>query len=159
MRVLFLAVAAAACHASLVHAQQPPAPAAAPNPVTAPAPAAPNPTAAPAPAAAPTPAAAPVPSAGPPSTAPASATAPGYTVVIEHYGFATKRLVVPQGAVIAWTNRDAVRHDATAVGLWTTGIIKPGETRTITASKPGTFNYKCSFHPDMRATLVVEAPK
>ncbi|HEX3411222.1 MAG TPA: cupredoxin domain-containing protein [Stellaceae bacterium] len=133
MRVLLLAAAAAASHASLVHAQQAPAPAAS-NPATAPAPAA-----------------------APPS--PAAAPAANYTVIIEHYGFATKQLVVPQGAVIAWTNHDGVRHDATAVGLWTTGTIPPGETRTITASKPGTFAYKCSFHPDMHATLVVEAPK
>jgi plastocyanin len=89
---------------------------------------------------------------------PASATAPSFTVVIEHYGFSPKQLVVPQGAVIRWTNRDGVRHDATALGLWTTGLIKPGDTGSVTASKAGTFAYKCSFHPDMRATIVVEAP-
>lgn len=134
MRVLLLAAAAMACHASLAHAQQAPVPPAVPSPTPAPA-------------------------AAPPSPAPASATAANYTVIIEHYGFATKQLVVPQGAVIAWTNRDGVRHDATAVGQWTTGTIAPGETKTITASKPGTFAYKCSFHPDMHATLVVEPPK
>jgi plastocyanin len=87
-------------------------------------------------------------------------TAAKYQVVIAHYGFTPKRLVVPQGAVIAWTNRDAVRHDATSLQRsWATGTIGSGETRTITASKPGTFQYKCSFHPDMQATIVVEAPQ
>jgi plastocyanin len=90
---------------------------------------------------------------------PAPAAAATFTVVIEHYGFTPKRLVVPQGAIVTWTNRDGIRHDATAVGQWTTGLILPGQTGSITASSPGTFQYKCTVHPDMTGTLVVEAPK
>jgi plastocyanin len=90
---------------------------------------------------------------------PAPTAPPAFTVVIEHYGFTPKRLVVPQGAIVTWTNRDGIRHDATAVGQWTTGLILPGQTGSITASSPGTFQYKCTVHPDMTGTLVVEAPK
>jgi plastocyanin len=93
---------------------------------------------------------------------PAHAQQPAATkheIAISRYGFVPKRLVVRQGDVIAWTNRDAVRHDAMALDRsWASGTIRFGETRTITASKPGTFPYKCSFHPDMRATIVVKPP-
>jgi plastocyanin len=85
---------------------------------------------------------------------------PGKAIAIKNYGFAPKRVVVRQGDVIAWTNSDAVRHDATAIDRsFATGTMKFGETRTVTASKPGTFEYKCSFHPEMRGTIVVEAPE
>jgi plastocyanin len=88
------------------------------------------------------------------------AAAATYQVVIEHYGFTPKRLVVQQGDVVTWTNRDGVRHDATALDRsWATKMMHFGETQTITASKPGTFQYKCSFHPDMRGTIVVAPAK
>jgi plastocyanin len=90
---------------------------------------------------------------------PAQPGAPTFTVVIEHYGFTPKQLVVPQGAVVTWINRDGIRHDATMIGQWTTGLILPGQTRSITVSTSGTFQYKCTVHPDMHGTLVVEAPK
>ena len=81
-------------------------------------------------------------------------------IAIKNYGFAPKRLVVRQGDVIAWTNSDAVRHDATALDRsFGTGTIQFGETRTVTASAPGTFEYRCSFHPEMRGTIVVEPPE
>lgn len=103
---------------------------------------------------------APAPPAMPPAAAqPASGAAPTFTVVIEHYGFNPKRIVVPQGATVTWTNRDGVRHNATIIGQWTTGTILSGQTGSITAAKAGTFEYKCTVHPDMHGTLVVEAPK
>jgi plastocyanin len=94
---------------------------------------------------------------GQPAPQPAAATP--FTIVIEHYGFSPKNLVVPQGATITWVNRDGIRHDATAVGQWTTGTIMSGQSGSITATKAGTFQYKCTVHPDMHGTIVVEAPK
>jgi len=34
-----------------------------------------------------------------------------------------------------------------------------GQSGSITAVKAGTFEYKCTVHPDMHGTLVVEAAK
>jgi plastocyanin len=89
----------------------------------------------------------------------ASATTSSFMIVIEHYGFSPKRLAVPQGAIVTWINRDGIRHDATAVGQWTTRTIMSGQSGSITAAKAGTFEYKCTVHPDMHGTLVVEAAK
>jgi plastocyanin len=81
-----------------------------------------------------------------------------HQIVAEAFAFKPARLVVHQGDVIEWTNRDIVSHTAAALdGSWTTGEILPHKTGRITASAAGTFDYHCTFHPLMRATIVVEA--
>jgi plastocyanin len=78
------------------------------------------------------------------------------TVEIRDYDFVPRDLTVPLGAVITWVNRDGVPHDATSkAGRWAAGMIKPGEERSLAFDDPGAFDYICTIHPEMKATLVV----
>jgi plastocyanin len=78
------------------------------------------------------------------------------TVVIEDYAYAPGNLEVPVGASVTWTNRDSVRHSATANDRsWDTGLLGQGASKAISFDSPGTFDYFCTLHPDMKARLVV----
>lgn len=78
------------------------------------------------------------------------------TVEIKDYDFFPRDLTVPAGATVAWVNRDSVPHDATSdKGGWATGMLKPGQERTLVFDESGAFDYLCTIHPDMKAKLVV----
>jgi plastocyanin len=68
---------------------------------------------------------------------------------------------VKAGDVVVWRNKDPFPHTATArVNGRTKGFdsqaIAPGQSWTYTAKARGEFDYICSFHPTMTATLRVE---
>jgi len=78
-------------------------------------------------------------------------------VVIRDFTYSPGNLVVPVGATVRWTNRDAAPHSATATdGSWDTGLLSRGDNAEVTFTQPGTFEYFCTVHPDMKARLVVE---
>jgi hypothetical protein len=41
------------------------------------------------------------------------------------------------------------------MGGWDTGILKAGETATVTFNQPGTYSYTCAPHPFMIGQIVV----
>jgi plastocyanin len=65
---------------------------------------------------------------------------------------------VKVGQTVSWRNSDAIAHDvAQDAGAWDTGTVSPGSTSApIKMSAAGTFNYHCSFHPSMVASLTVQ---
>lgn len=67
-------------------------------------------------------------------------------------------LTVAAGDSVTWTNADAVPHTATALDrdVLQTKSLDQGESFTATFSAPGTYEYFCEFHPQMKGTLVVE---
>jgi plastocyanin len=79
------------------------------------------------------------------------------TVQISDFDFSPRDLTVKSGTDITWVNRDAVPHDATdEAGDWGTGTLSRGESVTLTLGSPGVYQYYCTIHPDMRATLNVK---
>jgi plastocyanin len=77
------------------------------------------------------------------------------TVDIKSFKFVADNVHVAAGGTVTWTNSDAQNHTATGAGEFDTGTIKPGESKTVTFAKKGTFKYACSFHPFMTGTVVV----
>lgn len=78
------------------------------------------------------------------------------TVEIKDFDFFPRDLTVLAGATVTWVNRDSVPHDATSdKGGWATGMLKPGQERTLVFDESGAFDYLCTIHPDMKARLVV----
>ncbi len=78
------------------------------------------------------------------------------TVEISDFDFFPRDLTVQQGSIVTWVNGDAVPHDATdEAGDWGTGTITLGESATLTFDSPGTYQYLCTIHPNMKATLKV----
>jgi plastocyanin len=85
--------------------------------------------------------------------------APGADTVraqIVDFRFQPDRLEVQAGTTIVWTNNGQVMHTVTAEdGSFDSGPIEPGQQRSITFSRPGTFPFHCTPHPFMRGVIVV----
>ena len=96
----------------------------------------------------------------PSASAPAPASAGGGKTVklrISNFAFAPPTVTVAAGTTVTWTNEDSTAHTATASnGRFDTGTIDPGQTKSFTFRKPGTYQYICSFHAFMHGTIVVK---
>ena len=91
------------------------------------------------------------------SDAPA-ASAANQTIEIKQLKFLPPVVTVHPGDKVQWTNNDIVPHTATTVDKgFDSGSIGVGETWTLTApAKKGDYFYTCTFHPNMKAKLVVQ---
>jgi putative cell wall-binding protein len=79
------------------------------------------------------------------STSPAAA-ATTVTVDAVNFSFSPDPVQVSAGDSITWTNKDPEPHTATADDGSFTVLINPGESKTVTLTKDGTFAYYCKFH-------------
>ena len=77
------------------------------------------------------------------------------TVDIKDFKFVDADIKVAVGGTVTWTNSDSQQHTATAAGMFDTGAIKPGESKTVTFDAAGAIAYACSFHPFMTGTVTV----
>jgi plastocyanin len=72
-------------------------------------------------------------------------------------------LNVKAGTTVTFVNTDGTTHTVTSVkpgtstadGTFDSGFIKAGKTFTYTFSTPGTYDYVCMIHSQMRGTIVV----
>jgi plastocyanin len=93
----------------------------------------------------------------PPGVAAAPAAAGKAEVRIDNFSFSPAVLTVKAGAQITWTNGDDIPHTVVSDGhTFKSKVLGTGEKFTFTASKPGTYIYSCSIHPDMTGKVVVE---
>jgi quinohemoprotein ethanol dehydrogenase len=75
----------------------------------------------------------------------------------DDYAFAPKRVTVARGASVTWTNSGDQEHSATAQGgAWDTGLLKPGESASLTFDAAGTYIYYCLPHPWMLGQVIVQ---
>jgi len=77
------------------------------------------------------------------------------TVIIEGMQFKPQQLSVHLGDTILWINKDIVVHNVTedTAQTWTSGNIPIDSSwRKIPESS---FNYLCSIHPTMKASVTV----
>ena len=59
------------------------------------------------------------------------------------------------GDTIEWINKDVFAHTATARNGDFDVNIAPKKTVTSVLKKPGTVEYYCRFHPNMKAVLTI----
>jgi YVTN family beta-propeller protein len=79
-------------------------------------------------------------------------------VDIGQFAFTPATMTVKAGQTITFTNGDPVAHTSTSVsGAWESGDIAPGGSYATTLQQPGTYAYRCSIHPFMQGTIVVES--
>lgn len=70
--------------------------------------------------------------------------------------FAPRTLTVDRGDRVRWVNRGSLSHTTTSdAGLWNRQL-SPGGAFSRVFRRRGTFEYHCSIHPAMTATIVVE---
>lgn len=75
-------------------------------------------------------------------------------VSIEHFAFLPPALTVLVGTTVTWTNHDEDAHTVTSTAFSSAGLSSE-ETFSQTFTRPGTYEYHCALHPQMRATVVV----
>ncbi|HEY2832004.1 MAG TPA: cupredoxin family copper-binding protein [Sporichthyaceae bacterium] len=77
-------------------------------------------------------------------------------VLIDSYKFGPDKLTVPVGTTVTWTNNDADEHTVVAKDeTFRSGSLAKGQSFQYTFSKAGSYDYLCSIHPFMVATVVV----
>jgi amicyanin len=84
-----------------------------------------------------------------------------YSVQMANYAFAPASITVNEGDTITWTNQDAAPHTVTTTSgpqSLNSPYLSKGQSWSYTFSVPGTYEYYCTVHPDMRARVVVRAP-
>lgn len=89
------------------------------------------------------------------STAPATG-AETHSIPIAQYQYQPASMTVRVGDVVTWTNQDQAPHDVVA-GTFRSPMLSTGQSWSYTFTQPGTFDYVCSVHPDMRARILVLA--
>ena len=79
------------------------------------------------------------------------------TVKIQNYSFSPSAITISAGTTVTWTNYDNVAHTVTSdEGLFDSGLINQNGTFTYTFDSIGTFDYHCTPHPSMIASVVVK---
>lgn len=76
-------------------------------------------------------------------------------VMMRNMQFSPATLEVKKGDVVEWKNDDLVAHTATSP-LFDSGSIEPEKSWRHTFTDAGSFPYGCTFHPDMKASVVVK---
>jgi plastocyanin len=85
-----------------------------------------------------------------------AAAAETHQIPIARYAYVPATMTVRVGDVVTWTNQDEASHDV-AGGTFRSPMLARGQSWSFTFTQPGTFDYVCSVHPDMRAQIVVLA--
>jgi len=76
-------------------------------------------------------------------------------VVMKNMKFDPPLLEVKKGDTVEWKNADITPHTATA-GTFDSGSIASDASWRHTFIEAGNFPYACTFHPDMKAAVIVK---
>ncbi|WP_263419457.1 cupredoxin domain-containing protein [Terriglobus albidus] len=78
-------------------------------------------------------------------------------ITIANFQFQPISLTVHTGDTVIWENRDIVPHTVTdSRGAFDSGSIAPGSSWNLKTTAAGTYQYVCTLHPNMKATLIVK---
>lgn len=81
-----------------------------------------------------------------------------HVVIIKQMHFDPSQMTIQSGETVEWKNKDIFSHTVTADdGSFDSGLIAPGGSWQMTVKKAGRIGYHCRPHPNMTATLIVQA--
>lgn len=91
--------------------------------------------------------------------APRTQAASTVNVEISGFAFQPATVTIQVGDTVTWTNLDGAAHTATDTGSQALfdGVMDNGESFSYTFTQAGTFNYFCTFHPEMTGSVIVQA--
>lgn len=79
-----------------------------------------------------------------------------HNVTIQNMAFNPAALQIKAGDTVVFTNMDNPRHSATDLGgAWDTGLLAKGQSASLTFNAPGSFNYRCTPHGNMRGSITI----
>jgi plastocyanin len=89
-------------------------------------------------------------------TAKTAANSAAAKVLIDTYKFGPDALTVPVGTTVTWTNNDGDAHTVVAKDqTFSSPALAKGQTFSYTFTKAGKYDYLCSIHPFMVASVTV----
>lgn len=80
-----------------------------------------------------------------------------HVIVIDKMAFGATPPGIKVGDTVTWTNRDVVRHTATARNGVFDVDLPPGASGSAVMGRAGAIPYYCRYHPAMRAQISVTA--
>ena len=88
---------------------------------------------------------------------PTAGSGPGVSIVDRSFQPASIEATV--GDTVTWSNDDSEGHTVTAVdGDFNSGVMIVGDGFSTTFETPGTYDYFCAIHTEMRGTIVISEP-
>lgn len=79
-------------------------------------------------------------------------------VMMQNYAYGPASLTVRVGDTVTWMQHDQAPHDVVTTSApvaFRSPQLSSGQSWSYTFTKPGTYSYYCSVHPDMRASVTV----
>ena len=76
-------------------------------------------------------------------------------IVVDKLVYTPAEVTAKVGDTVVWDNKDFLEHTATANdGSW--NVPLPSKKKgSLVVTKPGTYDYFCKLHPNMKAKLTV----
>jgi plastocyanin len=85
-----------------------------------------------------------------------SARAEETTVKIDNFTFEPAQLTVKAGTTVIWVNADDIPHTVVATArAFRSKALDTDDKFSFTFTTPGSYEYFCSLHPHMKATVTV----
>lgn len=81
-----------------------------------------------------------------------------YNINIEDFAFSPSELRIKKGDTITWTNKDNVKHTVTSDSgsELNSKLLSKNQQYFHTFNQIGAYNYHCTPHPNMKASIIVE---
>ena len=81
-----------------------------------------------------------------------------YNIEISNFAFNPSEIKIKKGETVVWINRDSAPHTVTSDSgnEINSPQLSNEQVYSHSFSNTGTFNYYCSVHPSMKATVIVE---
>ncbi len=100
----------------------------------------------------------PTPTPGTSTQTPVSSVDGKASVTIQNFNFSAPNVVIHVGDTVQWTNNDSTAHTVTSTdgGPLSSGNLVTGSVYSYTFTKAGSYAYKCTYHPSMVGTVVVQ---
>jgi plastocyanin len=82
---------------------------------------------------------------------------PANAVTITGMAFSPTTITVKVNTTVKWTNKDSVAHTVTSdTGLFDSGNLIPGAGFSHLFVAAGVYNYHCTYHSNMIASVIVQ---
>lgn len=77
-------------------------------------------------------------------------------LTMQNFAYQPTNIQVKVGTTVTWTNQDNVPHSVTFKnGMKDSGLLSQGQSFSYTFNTSGTYQYYCTVHPYMVATVTV----
>jgi plastocyanin len=82
---------------------------------------------------------------------------PANEVWMQNTAFNPSTIIVPATTTITWRNKDGMTHTVTSTtGQFDSGNVSAGGNYSHQFNTPGTYTYRCTIHPQMTGTVIVQ---